>query len=169
MQSRWSDWRSLRKRPTQRTCETRYSRSGAHTLGQVRTVVVEQWLRDLQLASRTKVHIRNVMHVLFECAARWEFTQTNPITRVRQGGSRQSDPDILNPGRVSRFAESNHRYPSADNCDSGRMPRTQQERTHWIAVGKLRLDGCSIDRPMRSRKQPDWGTQRHWQDRGQCL
>jgi integrase len=68
-----------------------------HTLNQVKTMCVEQWLRDLPLAPRTKVHIRNVMHVLFECAARWEFIRTNPITRVRQGGSRRIDPEILNP------------------------------------------------------------------------
>ena len=60
-------------------------------------MAVEKWLRELTLAPRTKVHIRNVMHVLFECAARWEFVQNNPITRVRQGGCRQADPDILTP------------------------------------------------------------------------
>jgi integrase len=70
---------------------------GAHRLEQVHTMAVEQWLRDLQLAPRTKVHIRNVMHVLFECAGRWEFLHNNPITRVRQGGSRRADPDILTP------------------------------------------------------------------------
>jgi len=68
---------------------------GEHKLEDVRTMAVEQWLRDLKLAPRTKVHIRNVMHVLFECAARWEFIEHNPITRVRQGGYRRSDPDIL--------------------------------------------------------------------------
>jgi integrase len=59
---------------------------GEHTLEQVRTMAVEQWLRDLELAPRTKVHIRNTMHVLFECAARWELIKENPNTRVRQGG-----------------------------------------------------------------------------------
>lgn len=98
MQSRWSGWRSLRNSPTWSFLNNWIRQKwGAHTLEQVRTVAVEQWLHDLQLASRTKVHIRNVMHVLFECAARWEFTQNNPITRVRQGGSRQADPDILTP------------------------------------------------------------------------
>ena len=28
-------------------------------------MAVEQWLRDLELAPRTKVHIRSTMHVLF--------------------------------------------------------------------------------------------------------
>lgn len=70
---------------------------GQHTLEQVRTMAVEQWLRDLTLAPRTKVHLRNTMHVLFECAARWELLRDNPITRVRQGGSRLADPEILTP------------------------------------------------------------------------
>ena len=70
---------------------------GLHTLEQVRTMAVEQWLRDVMLAPRTKVHMRNTLHVLFECAVRWELLQNNPITRVRQGGSRLADPDILTP------------------------------------------------------------------------
>lgn len=73
-------------------------RWGQHTLQQVRTMAVEQWLRDLTLSPRTKVHIRGTMHVLFECAGRWELLRDNPITRVRQGGSRLSDPDVLTPG-----------------------------------------------------------------------
>ncbi|HEY1801051.1 MAG TPA: site-specific integrase [Terriglobales bacterium] len=66
-------------------------------LENVRTMAVEQWFRDLQLAPKTKLHLRNVMHVLFECAARWELIRDNPITRVRQGGSRLADPDVLAP------------------------------------------------------------------------
>jgi integrase len=70
---------------------------GQHSLGQVRTMAVEQWLRDLDLAPKTKLHLRNVLHVLFECAARWELVEQNPITRVRQGGSRRAEPDVLIP------------------------------------------------------------------------
>jgi integrase len=70
---------------------------GEHRLEQVRTMAVEQWLRDLLLAPRTKVHLRNTLHVLFECAARWELIKDNPITRVRQGGSRLTEPDVLTP------------------------------------------------------------------------
>ena len=54
-------------------------------------MAVEQWLRDLELAPRTKVHIRNTMHVLFECAARWELIKENPITGVRQGADHLAD------------------------------------------------------------------------------
>jgi len=72
-------------------------RWGKQRLEQVRTMAVEQWLRDLLLAPRTKVHLRNTLHVLFECAVRWELIRDNPITRVRQGGSRLVEPDVLTP------------------------------------------------------------------------
>jgi tetratricopeptide (TPR) repeat protein len=42
---------------------------GQHTLEQVRTMAVEQWLRDVTLAPKSKLHLRNVLHVLFEVAA----------------------------------------------------------------------------------------------------
>jgi len=70
---------------------------GKHTLGHVRTMAVEQWLRDVTLAPKSKLHLRNVLHVLFECAARWELVGQNPITRVRQGGARRAEPDVLTP------------------------------------------------------------------------
>jgi len=68
---------------------------GAHRLEEVHTMRVEQWLRDLTLEPTTKRHIRNLMHVVFESAARWELIQANPISRVRQGGCRRADPEIL--------------------------------------------------------------------------
>jgi integrase len=68
---------------------------GTYTLEQVRPIAVEQWLRGLELAPKSKLHIRCVMHVLYECAARWELVEQNPITRVRQGGSRLADPEVL--------------------------------------------------------------------------
>jgi integrase len=60
-------------------------------------MAVEQWLRDVKLAAKSKLHLRNIMHVLYECAVRWELVSENPITRVRQGGARQAEPDILTP------------------------------------------------------------------------
>jgi hypothetical protein len=59
---------------------------GTSFLEQVRTMGVEQWLRVLPLAPKSKVNVRNVLHVLFECAIRWEFVRDNPISRVRQAG-----------------------------------------------------------------------------------
>jgi len=73
---------------------------GASFLERVRTMGVEQWLRVLPLAPKSKVNVRNVLHVLFECAIRWEFVRDNPISRVRQGGARRAEPEILS---VSEF------------------------------------------------------------------
>ena len=51
---------------------------------------VEKWLRDLALAPKTKTHIRGVMHLLFQCANRWQWVDANPIALVRvKGGSRR--------------------------------------------------------------------------------
>ncbi len=46
---------------------------------------VEVWLRGLKLAPKSKVHIRNVMSILFKCAMRWELLQigANPMSCVR--------------------------------------------------------------------------------------
>lgn len=68
---------------------------GQHLLEDVRTLAVESWLRDIPLAPKSKRHLRNVMHVLYECALRWELVSQNPITRVRQGGARLAEPDVL--------------------------------------------------------------------------
>src|SRR5258706_1607947 len=72
-------------------------RWGTHLLSEVKTVAVEQWLRDAALAPKSKMNLRNLMHVLFECAGRWELIERNPITRVRQGGARLADPEVLTP------------------------------------------------------------------------
>jgi len=70
---------------------------GSHTLEEVKALAIEKWLRELDLAPKSKLHIRSAMHVLFECAARWELYDKNPIAQVRQGGLRQTEPEVLTP------------------------------------------------------------------------
>ena len=70
---------------------------GTHTLEQVRPIAVERWLRESKLSPKSKLHLRCMMHVLYQCAARWELIDQNPITLVRQGGSRLADPEVLTP------------------------------------------------------------------------
>lgn len=65
------------------------------SLSDVRTVAVESWLGTLPLANGTKAKIRNVMSALFAHAMRWEFTDRNPITLVRQSAKREQTPDVL--------------------------------------------------------------------------
>jgi integrase len=64
-------------------------------LKQIRALEVEKWLGLLSLAPKTKANIRNLMHLLFECARRWELTVTNPIELVRQSSRRAKTPRRL--------------------------------------------------------------------------
>lgn len=46
---------------------------------------VEQWLKGIKLAPRSKVHIRSAMSLIFASAMRWELLQlgNNPMSHVR--------------------------------------------------------------------------------------
>ena len=66
-----------------------------YQLEQVKTVAVEQWLRSLPLAPKSKTHIRNLMHLLYQHARRWEFIDRNPIELVRQSSRRLGIPRVL--------------------------------------------------------------------------
>jgi integrase len=74
----------------------------------VRTVAVEQWLRQLRrqnnehLSSATKAKIRSLMSVLFNHAVRYEWLAQgkNPITLVRQSAERLRIPEVLEPAEI---------------------------------------------------------------------
>jgi integrase len=68
---------------------------GAELLQNVRTLPVENWLRDIPRSANTRAHIRNLMHLLFNCAIRWESTDKNPINLVRQSTKRTRIPRVL--------------------------------------------------------------------------
>jgi integrase len=80
---------------------------------EVRTVAVEEWLRQLTrkdnqpLANSTKAKVRNLMSVLFNHAIRYEWLEQgkNPITHVRQSAARQTDPEILSPEEIRKLIE----------------------------------------------------------------
>jgi integrase len=76
-------------------------RWGSVALGGVRPLDVEAWFKSLPLAPKTKAHIRSLMHVLFQCARRWGFIDTNPIDLVRQGARRREIPRVLTPEEFS--------------------------------------------------------------------
>src|SRR5258707_1151701 len=65
---------------------------------------VEQWLKSLDLAPKTKGNIRNVMAVIFNCAMRWGIIElgTNPLSLVRVKGisRRQAEPRILAANKI---------------------------------------------------------------------
>jgi len=74
-------------------------RWGHYLLHQIRPMVVEGWLKSLDMAPKSKAHIRGVMHLMFECAARWELfnDRRNPIqmVRVKGGTKRLVRPTVL--------------------------------------------------------------------------
>src|SRR5260370_29580450 len=58
----------------------------------MKPVEVEQWLRSLPLAEKSKVNLRSLLHLVFQHGRRWEITDANPIDLVRQRGGRRSIP-----------------------------------------------------------------------------
>ncbi len=74
-------------------------------LEDLKPVPVEQWLRSLQLAPKSKVHIRSLLHLLYQCARRWELTDNNPIDLVRQSGARRGIPRVLTAEQIRLVLE----------------------------------------------------------------
>ena len=74
-------------------------RWGDYPISKVKPFAVEQWLKGLDLAPRTKGHLHNLMRVLLNCAMRWELTEIgeNPmkLVRVRGTSKRQREPMVL--------------------------------------------------------------------------
>ncbi len=83
-------------------------RWAAVLLTAIRSMEVESWLKGLTLASKTKSHIKGLMHTMFECARRWELIEGNPIAlvRVKGGSKRQKQPHILTPDEFRKLAAS---------------------------------------------------------------
>jgi integrase len=69
---------------------------GSRLLNEVKAVDVEDWLGKLDLAPASRKKIRDIMHLLYEHAIRYEFNERNPISKVRQGGKRLETPTRLN-------------------------------------------------------------------------
>lgn len=77
--------------------------------------VVEQWLKSLNLAPKTKGNIRNVMAVVLSCAMRWGFIEQgiNPLSLVRVKGisRRQTEPRILTAKEIQALIAAMSREP----------------------------------------------------------
>ena len=70
-------------------------RWGTYSLEDVKPVAVESWLKSIPRSRGSKAKIRNIMSALFNHARRYEWTDRNPITRVRQSAKRQRLPEVL--------------------------------------------------------------------------
>jgi integrase len=54
-------------------------RWGGCLVYEIKPIEVEQWLRSLPLAEKSKVNLRSLLHLVFEHGRRWEITDVNPI------------------------------------------------------------------------------------------
>ena len=62
---------------------------------------VEQWLRSLPLAPKSKVSLSSLLHLLFQHGRLWEITGVNPIDLVRQRGGRGRYREFSAHGRFA--------------------------------------------------------------------
>jgi integrase len=72
-------------------------RWGEAAIDSVRAMAVEDWLKRLTLAPKTRGHIRSLMSTLFKCAQRWELVETNAmqLVRVKNVSKRLERPSVL--------------------------------------------------------------------------
>jgi integrase len=79
---------------------------GEHPIDQIKPLTVEQWLKGLDLAPKSKGHLKNQMRILFNCAMRWELLpyQANPmgLVRVKDSSKRVRVPVVLT---IEQFQE----------------------------------------------------------------
>jgi len=80
-----------------------------YPLDQIKPLLVEDWLKKLSLAPKSKSHLKNLMHVLFNAAMRWELIpyQLNPMSlvRVKDGSKRKREPKALSVDEFRQVME----------------------------------------------------------------
>jgi integrase len=81
-----------------------------YPIEQIKPLLVEDWLKRLNLAPKSKSHLKNLMRVLFNAAMRWELIpyQHNPMSLVRVKGSskRLREPKALSVDEFKKVLES---------------------------------------------------------------
>ena len=82
---------------------------GDYPIHKVKPLAVEQWLKVLDVAPRTKGHLHNLMRVLWNCAMRWELIGIgeNPmkLVRVRGTSKRTREPKVLTVPQCHRLLQ----------------------------------------------------------------
>jgi integrase len=80
-----------------------------HPIEQVKPLLVEDWLKKLTLAPKSKSHLKNLMHILFNAAMRWELIpyQHNPmgLVRVKDSSKRLKEPTVLTADEFRKVLE----------------------------------------------------------------
>src|SRR6266436_1688491 len=79
-------------------------------LKDIKATDVEKWLKSLcfprtgvPLARGSRPKIRNILSALYSHAIRWEWTDKNPITQVRQSAKRSKIPTVLSVEEIQRL------------------------------------------------------------------
>jgi hypothetical protein len=73
---------------------------GALRIAEITPILVEEWLRGLDLAEGSKAKIRNLMSAIYRHAQRYGFMDSNPIQLVRQGSKRRKAPVVLDVAEI---------------------------------------------------------------------
>jgi integrase len=72
---------------------------GDYLISKIKPMAVEQWLKELDLAPKSRAHIRSLMSNLFNCAMRWELLELNAnpmrLVRVKDSSKRLREPRPL--------------------------------------------------------------------------
>jgi len=80
-----------------------------YPIEQIKPLLVEDWLKKLNLAPKSKSHLKNLMRVLFNAAMRWELIpyQHNPMSlvRVKDASKRQREPRALSIEEFGKLIE----------------------------------------------------------------
>jgi site-specific recombinase XerD len=115
---------------------------GKEYLHNIKPVAVEQWLRNLRgLSNGSKCKTRNIMSGIYSHAIRYEFTDRNPITAVRQSGKRQKVPVLLEVAELHRlFDELELRERAMIVCDAlTGMRRSELMGLQWCDLDFLEM------------------------------
>lgn len=88
------------------------ARWGNRSIEKIKPLAVELWLKELNLAPKTKGHLQNLLRLLFNCAMRWELALIgeNPmkLVRVRGGSKRKKQPRVLTITQFQRLVHELH-------------------------------------------------------------
>jgi integrase len=92
---------------------------GEYAIAKVSSFAVEEWLKNLTrsndsrrpLAPKSKVAIRSLMHILYQCALRWGLVplQVNPfgkrLIRIKDAGKKLTEAHVLTVEQFHRLLE----------------------------------------------------------------